>query len=60
MKHLLIAEICKYRPQMPTEISVLKTQSEEVLKRKAINAKNNYYSLDEGGVLSGRLNVIDG
>jgi hypothetical protein len=59
MRNLLIAEICKYRPQMPQEIIKLKTQSIEVLKRKAMNAKNNYYSLDEGDVLCLRLNVID-
>ena len=55
MKNLLITEICKYRPKLPQEISRLKTLSIEVLKRKAINAKNDYYSLDEGDVLSGLI-----
>ena len=59
MRDLLIAEICKYRPQLPREIIVLKTKSIEVLKRKAKQSKDSYFSSDEGDVLTNRLNIID-
>jgi len=59
MKDLLIAEICKFRPQMPTEIAKLKTLNVECLKKKAISAKMNYYSLDEGAILCNLVNLID-
>ena len=59
MKDLLIAEICKFRPQMPTEIAKLKTLNVECLKKKARAAKVNYYSLDEGPVLCSLVNLID-
>lgn len=58
-KQNLILEICKYSPKLPSEIIELKTYSSSVLKKQALQVKTNYYSNDEGDVLSGRLNVID-